>query len=662
MRSIAVFSMVALGAGSATAAGAQEPQAAPQPEPAGKPDPDEARQSVVIGNRAIIASLKDVEVERSYDADDVSSYDVSTVGEALDAIRAENGDEDPAILVNGQPVRDVGDIADLPAEAVQRIEALPRGAASRIGGAGSQRAYNIVLKPSVQSATVTLSREVATEGEWGESRGEALLTYVEKQDRVNVTFRGSRSDLLFEADRNLVPRAESCPSSAAGNILPFTGTEVDPALSAAFGQPVTVVALAQSTQPLLTDLLAGANRVNPSLATSFRSLRSASRPIEVAIAGNKTLNDNWQLSFNGRIGRTTTESLRGLPSGRFLIPAGNPFTPFSTAVLLALNDPSRPLSNISRTISKSASATLNGNFGGWHATIVGRYDERDSTFVSNLNGSFAGGFFTVDGATNPFAGTLASLLPVNRRRSTSRNINRQITADVDGPVFDLPAGPVLGRLGGGALWTSFDARDITGPRSFDRRELTIKGGLTIPLTGNEFLPGFGRSELAVDLGRLDLGRFGTIDRRSIALNWDPFGWLHLTASEDKGGTAIFAELIAAPVVVTENVPYFDPVRNETADVRLITGGAASLENQSQRTRVLSATATPLAKYNLRLSAEYQENRLGNLIGALPPLSTAVVLAFPDRFVRDASGSLVQVDTTSVNFARQTTRQLRFGMN
>ncbi|MET0179935.1 MAG: hypothetical protein ABW194_05560, partial [Novosphingobium sp.] len=28
----------------------------------------------------------------------------------------------------------------------------------------------------------------------------------------------------------------------------------------------------------------------------------------------------------------------------------------------------------------------------------------------------------------------------------------------------------------------------------------------------------------------------------------------------------------------------------------------------------------------------------------------------------ASGSLVQVDTTSVNFARQTTRQLRFGMN
>jgi hypothetical protein len=40
----------------------------------------------------------------------------------------------------------------------------------------------------------------------------------------------------------------------------------------------------------------------------------------------------------------------------------------------------------------------------------------------------------------------------------------------------------------------------------------------------------------------------------------------------------------------------------------------------------------------------------------------VVAAFPDRFVRDSSGRLVAVDTTSVNFVRQNTKQLRLGIN
>ena len=648
-------------AASAHAQEAQPPARAP--EPARKPEPDaDPRQIVVIGNRAIIASLKDIGVERTYDEDDVSSYDVSTVGEALEEIRSENGDEAPAILVNGQPVKDIGDVSDLPAEAIQRIEALPRGAASRIGGAGGQRAYNIVLRPSVKSATLTASREEAAEGGWGMSRGEALLTYVKQQDRLNLTLRGSDSGFLLESERDLVPRAESFPFSPIGNVIPFAGSEVDPLLSGRAGQPVTVVALPGTAQPTLADLVTGANLTNPSMLARYRSLRSAARPIEAAIAGNKALNDRWQLSFNSRLGRTTTESLRGLPTGRFLVPADNPFTVFSTPVLLALNDANRPLTSVSTIVSKSASATLNGSLGAWHAAFVGRYDKRDSRFTSDLNGSFVGGFFTVDAATNPFAGTLASSIPVTSRRATGHNTSSQISVDADGPLFQLPAGPLLARIGGGALWTRFRADDVSGSRAFDRRELTVRGGLTIPLTGERFLGALGRSELAVDAGRLDIGRFGTIDRYSVGLNWDPLPWLHVAASEEKNGTAIFPELLAAPLVITENVPYFDPLRNETVDVRLIAGGAANLANQRQRTRTVSLTASVLPKYSLRLTSEYQESKLADLVGALPPLSTAVVLAFPDRFVRDASGRLVQVDTTSVNFAGQTTRQLRLGVN
>jgi hypothetical protein len=84
--------------------------------------------------------------------------------------------------------------------------------------------------------------------------------------------------------------------------------------------------------------------------------------------------------------------------------------------------------------------------------------------------------------------------------------------------------------------------------------------------------------------------------------------------------------------------------------------------ESLRTRTVSATLTPWRKYNLRLTADYQANDLDNQIGALPPPSSAVAIAFPDRFVRDANGVLVLVDSSPVNFARQHTEQLRLGAN
>jgi hypothetical protein len=212
------------------------------------------------------------------------------------------------------------------------------------------------------------------------------------------------------------------------------------------------------------------------------------------------------------------------------------------------------------------------------------------------------------------------------------------------------------------LWTSFDGSDPSGARSFDRREYAGKAGITVPLTGEGFLPNLGTSELALDIGRVDLGRSGTIKRYSAGLNWNPVSWLRLTAGEAKDGTAILPELLSSPLFISENVPFFDPLRNETADVRLISGGAANVRNQTQRTRTLSLTATPPSEYNLQLNADVQELKIGNPLGALPPPSSAVVLAFPERFQRDAAGRLVVVDTTSVNFDRQTTRQLRLGLN
>ena len=648
----------------ATDAIAQEANAAPPqqsvPEPAKAEEVRDPRQIVVIGNRIIIAALEDLEPERQYDEDEVASYGVSTVGELLDEIRSENGDAEPTVLINGRPSNTPNDIADLPVEAIQRVEQLPRGAAQRIGGRSGERAYNVVLKPSVRSATLTAGQQVATEGGWRRSRGEALLTYVRDNDRINLSLRHSDSGFLLESERDVIPRPQTFPFAPLGNVIPFAGTEVDPALSALAGKPVQIVALNGDASPTLASLVARAGVTNPSGFSSYRSLRSASSPWEVAVTGNKELADWLAFSFSGRLNWTDSESLRGLPTGRVLVPATNPFTPFTVPVVIALNDPSRPLRSLGDNSTQAFSGTFNANFGEWRAALTAGYNSRKSKYISDLNGSFAGGLLTVAPTQNPFAGGLAQLIGVNSRQSISRFTDRSLVADLEGPIANLPAGPLRVRLGASVVWTDFESTDFLGFESFDRRELTAKAGLTIPLTGEGLLPSLGSSDLALDIARVDVSDAGTIKRYAVAFNWSPADWLRITLSQFADGTAIYPELLAAPQVITENVPYFDPLREETVDVRLIAGGFASLRNETERTRSLSVTATPPSKYNLQLNAELQQLIYRNQLGSLPEPSSAVVAAFPDRFIRDNSGQLVSVDTSSINFARERTNQLRLG--
>jgi hypothetical protein len=639
-----------------------QPAAQPsQQEAAPTSDGEDTRRIGVIGNRTIVASLEDVEPEQTYDEDRIDSYAVSTVGELLDEIHGENGDDDPSILVNGQPVSDLGDIADLPVEAIASIEALPRGSAQRVNGGAGQRAYNVVLRPQVRSLTATASREMATEGGWAQTKGEAIGTWISGQDRFNVTLRGSESGLLFESERDdFIPRTETTPYSPVGNVIPFTGTQVDPALSALAGQVVTVVALpAGNTQPTLAQLVPGANQTNPSTRSLYRTLRSANRPYELTASGNKTLAPWLSLSFNGRLNWTKTESYSGLPAARFQIANTNAFTPFTVPVYLALNDPARPLRGRGDNTTGAVSATFNATFGEWRASLLLRFDERERTYLSDFTSSST---LTVAQNTNPFGGTLAAQIPVTTRRSHSQNGTREATAEAEGPLFDLWAGPLRARIGAGATWDRLDSTDTINTLRFRRHEYAVRAGITIPLTNRALgvLPDLGDSEIAFDIGTADLGSFGTLDRHSIAFNWQPIQWLRLSASEDSEEHAVQPELAAAPQVVTPNVPYFDPLTGQTVDVTTIYGGAGALVNDRLRTRKLSVNATPLPENNLQLNADYIVTDWLNLVGALPPPSTAVAAAFPDRFVRDPSGTLILVDNRSVNFARQHSRLLRLG--
>jgi len=65
---------------------------------------------------------------------------------------------------------------------------------------------------------------------------------------------------------------------------------------------------------------------------------------------------------------------------------------------------------------------------------------------------------------------------------------------------------------------------------------------------------------------------------------------------------------------------------------------------------------------LRLSADYTRERVTNPITGLPPATLASQLAFPDRYQRDANGTLFRIDTRTVNLAATNRSQFRWGFN
>lgn len=617
---------------------------------------------VVIGDRSIIASLADFAVEQEYDEDAVASYAAGSVGEVIDAIRGENGDEDPAILVNGRPVADSSDIADLPPEAIARIETLPRGAAQRVNGAAGQRAYNVVLKRQVRTAIVTASDEFATEGGWNNVRGELQLTSIEGQNRLNLSLRGADSGYLLESERPFAPRFDDTLYSPLGNVLPAGGRfDVDPVLSALAGFPVTSVALpGGAAAPTLVALVPGANTLNPSVRRDFRSLRGASRPINLSLSGNRQLNEKFSLSFNAQAGWTDNRSLQGLARVRVTVPATNAFTPFSVPVTLYLEDPNRPLESRSTSNTQGVSATLNALLGEWRGTLNARHDrrEQDSTFA------FSGVVPALANTVNPFDGSLAAQIPITASTSDSVSRTTAVSGEASGPLARLWAGTLEARVSSSLQWDDYAGQSSSGDRSFDQRQLAIGGGLSLPLTAREpaFLPALGDSDLAFDIGRIDLGGgAGSLERWSLALNWQPAGWLRAVALTTRDETAISPILLAAPATTVAEVPYFDPLTGDTVEVTSIFGGFAGLLPEDRRTRSIALTASPWKKYNLQLDGEYALDDIRNQIGALPEPSPAVLAAFPERFVRDANGTLILVDGRSINLARQRSERLRLGV-
>ena len=636
---------------------------------AGQPaqtQPDPSEREIVITGQAL---FPDIQPERNLDETGIESYGLSTIDELVGEIQNELGDTDddpPLVIVNGQPINDLSEIGNLPVEALRNLQVLPRGTAIRFGGNSGQRVISLTLRHTVRSATLLGARTIATDGDWHANRGEAILTDIQGPMRANISLRVNDQAQLLESQRGIVQPPLSEPFALQGNVVGFPGTtgEIDPLLSALAGKVVTVTPLPSIANPTLADFVSGANAPVVTDIGQFRTLRPQSDNYE--LNGNfSTKLASW-LTGNATVdlSQYLSRSIRGLPSALFVLPSTSPFSPFSQDVGIAIYG-TDPLHFHSRTNSVNANITLNGTFGQWRANFNARHFESKNTFTSDRQEPPQSDL--LDNSFNPFLGDFTPLIPIVTDRTLSRSNTNLAHLQVTGPTLKLPAGSVQTTIEGRLQWNHLRSSSTLpgfGGRNIHRSEQAIGGALDIPLTSRTqgVLPQIGDVSASAEYQLDHFSDAGTLSHYAFGLTWQPLTFVRLHGSVEHNEIPASVELLGSPTLQTPNVFVFDPLTGNTVQVVEITGGNPSLKPETDQIRRLSAQVTLVQKLNLQLNGEYTDSNRHNFVSSLPDESAAVMLAFPDRFVRDSNGNLTTIDLRPVNFASDEEKRLRWGLS
>lgn len=655
---------------SPAAAAAQE--AAPEADAAEEAEAEADAEIVVTGQRPRGSVEGHVPPEQVLTPADVRAYGVSTIAELLAELAPQTGsgrgrgDEAPVVLLEGRRISSLREIRDIPTEAIARVDILPEEAALSYGYPANQRVVNIVLRRRFRAITAEVEGGRPTGG--GSAAGEVDLNYlrITRAGRLNLDLEVSAESALTEAERDLAPTREGLPFAVGGNVVAADGaSEIDPALSALAGEALTVAPV-PGASPALGDFVGAPNTTD---LGRYRTLRPRTLGVEGNAVLARTLPGDIAATANLGFTLNDSEALVGLPSVDVAVPADNLFSPFANDVrVLRYVDAGGALTRETRSRGLTAGFSANGKAGEWRWTLTGSYAHAASdtdTERGLVLAAYRAG--VAAGAIDPFAPLPAlTLAAPDRARSVSNT--GEVEAVANGDIAKLPAGDVGTTLKLGVATRDLDSRSVrsgvvqTGDAT--RRSANAQVNLELPITSRRrgVLAPVGDLGLNLNGAVERLSDFGTLTTLGYGANWSPAPALRLLASMTHEEGAPSPQQLGAPVLSTPNVRVFDYVRGESVDVIAIEGGNPALAADRRDVFKLGANWRPLARTDLTLRADYTDSTIDGPISPFPAATVAIEAAFPDRFVRDPAGRLVQIDTRPVNFARSERRQLRWGFN
>ncbi|WP_116090242.1 TonB-dependent receptor [Sphingomonas crusticola] len=681
----------------AQAAPAPPPNPAPT-APAAAPAADDEEEVVVQGQRPRGSVVGDIPAEQTLSQADVRAYGVNNISDLLDQLSPQTtsgrgrGGEQPVVLLNGRRISGFSEIRDLPTEAISRVEILPEEVALKYGYSADQKVVNFVLRERFLALVGQAGGSTSTEGGGTGVNPEANYVRIRGDNRLTLNLRYQENAKLRESQRDVTDVGTTQPFDLAGNVAKprdlirpgcdaanadtAVCNQIDPALSALAGQPVTVAAVptsAASGAPALAAFVPGANNPNVTDVTRDRTLRGSSQQWSGNAVYARPIFSRSTATFNGSLSYNKGDSLRGLPGSVFALPAGDPFSPFADPVAVYRYVGTDPLHQRTSSFAGHGGLTINGDKGRWRWSLTGNYDHgenRTHTQTGIDTSAFQARLAALDPTANPFAAFAPNTLggvTTNRARSTTDTGNVQAVAG--GPLFKLPAGDVTTNVKIGAEYIGFDTASTRGliaqSNDLSRRNVNGQINIDLPLTSRRtgVLPWFGNFSLNANLAVRQISDFGTLTTLGGGFVWTPIAPINLIGSYTKDAGAPTVNQIGDPTIFTPQVRVFDYARGQTVDVTQISGGNRDLRADNRHVWKFGATLKPFGdKNDLTITANYVRTRTNNAIASLPEPTADLENAFPDRFVRDADGNLIQIDTRSVNFARERRDELRYGLN
>ncbi|MDB5494733.1 MAG: TonB-dependent receptor, partial [Phenylobacterium sp.] len=632
-------------AGVSTAALAQaQPGPAPRPQTAkARPRSPQPAQDATVSELVVTADpdrpqpgavVGDIKPELQLGPQEIQSYGVSTLTQLLDELAPQirsdrgRGGEAPVILLNGRRISGFNEIRDLPTEAIQRVDLLPEEAALKYGYSANQRVVNIVLRRFFRAVTAEGGGGAATEGGLASGQAELDLLRIRRDTRFNIDLKVSGQTALTEDERDLVSRSPSADPRAT-------------ALSD------------------VTDL------------GRYRTLSPASRSASLNAVYAAPLFAGLQATINGTLEAKHTEALQGLPVVALAVPAGDPFAPGGATVdrsVAAFG----PLRLTTDTWTGHLGSGLNRDIAKWRLSLTGAYDHSDVLTHSDTGldaAALQARLSGLDPTFDPFSPLPRDQLTLraqDQARALSDGLNVHFLAN--GPLLALPAGPLFAslKLGDAQSWFASNAFRFGATQSVDlsRNDLSAQANLDLPLTSRKtgVLGAVGDLSLNGNATLDHLSDFGDLTSLGYGLNWRPITPVTLIASHTREEAAPSMNQLGDPAVVTPGARLFDFVTGRTVDVRRLDGGNPALTGDVRNVLKVGINVKPFSGEDLTLSANYIHSRTDNPIRTFPAVTPEIEAAFPDRFVRDAAGQLVQVDLRPVNFASETVSDLRWGIN
>ena len=677
---VAVLAMALAGSG---AGFAQLPEREAQTDRsmADDADYDDANTILVTGQsqRQRGAVVGDVPPIQQLNAGDVRALGVSSVAELLQELAPQTrsgqgrGGEQPVTLLNGRRISGFREIRDIPSEAIERVDVLPEEVALKYGYGADQRVVNIVLRRRFRSIVGEAEGGMSTRGGAQTGQLELNLLRIQRDRRLNLNLEYQADAAISEAERGLISRSGGRPFDMLGNVTGVPAGSAIPSLSAAAGQPVTIAGVPASAvngPPALADFAATANRPNATDLGRFRTVRPSSRTLDLNAVYALNLFGNVAATFNTSLNLTDSDSRRGLPGASLTLPTSNPFSPFGSDVALLRYVGDRALTQSSEGTSGHLGFTFDKDIAKWRASLTGNLD-RSITRIETERGYDVSGLQAALGSGNPAINPFGAFPPgfvstplVDRARARSTSGDVQLV--LNGPLAELPAGPLSASFKAGLSALGLDARSvrsgIAASSDLSRSDVNGRASFDLPLTSrrNHILAALGDLSLNANMAVDRYSDFGALGSYGYGANWKPRDGIGLLFSVAHDRNPPSVQQLGNPLVLTPDVRSFDYVRGQTVDIAQLGGGNRLLDADRRRVVKLGLTLKPF-KEDITLTADYVHSHIRNMVASFPEATAAIEAAFPDRFTRDAEGNLLRIDARPVNFDRQERSELRWGL-